>query len=301
MTDFQQPFYKSSNSQIEKIYSQGVLEVQSGNHEIADNFFRQAAHAGHVSANYNLALLHGSGTLNKLNIDFAIKCVKEAAAAGHPNVIQVSEWLTKAENATLGTTGLAMLAQRMPPQSYPSHVIMILACRFYLVLCQHFDVADEVVKVELSAAHNSEHDYIQRFIKRTGLKKEFYEDGEQFLKEGSPTDQITDGLNDLFMALLDAGNPMEMCLYVRCSIIGYIIENSSFGNNNGILLGYLNFLEEQQKKSYESAIFNKNNPEEMLSKNSQPDLEKSLSIIAGVVVALVVLIALVVFSIISLS
>jgi len=53
---------------------------------------------------------------------------------------------------------------------------------------------------------------------------------------------VTDGLIELTMAMLGAGYPGEVALMARCSIVGYILSKSSFGNRAVPLLGVKDFL-----------------------------------------------------------
>jgi len=89
----------------------------------------------------------------------------------------------------------------------------------------------------LDAASTSDHPYIHKFIERTGVKKTIYSGGLNRVQQGSAADQITDGLNHLFLALKHSGHFDEIGLMIRCTIVGYIISKSKHANGAAPLLG----------------------------------------------------------------
>jgi hypothetical protein len=138
--------------------------------------------------------------------------------------------IDKAEDTSFGTTALAMMAAKIPTQTEPNHLLMMLACRLYNALCIKYEATESVIEYELDAASTSDHPYIQNFINRTGIKKSIYSGGLNRIQQESPADQITDGLNNLFLGLKQSGHSDKLGLMIRCTIVGYIISKSRHAN-----------------------------------------------------------------------
>ncbi|MFJ5444889.1 hypothetical protein ACIKP9_01455 [Methylobacillus methanolivorans] len=237
MALFSNPFFKSKIKETEDDYSKGVWCLQNGNFYDADKFFRVAAASGHVSALYNLALINGGASISPYDIDFAISCFRKAGNNGHPQAKEFSTWIDKAEDTSFGTTALAIFAAQLPTEDAPNHLLMMVGCRLYSALCLQYGVTDSVIEYELDAASTSDHPYIHRFIERTGIKKSIYSGGLNRIQPGSADDQITDGLNNLFLGLKHSGHSDELGLMIRCTIVGYIISKSKHANGAARLLG----------------------------------------------------------------
>ena len=237
MAFFDYPFYKSKSEQTADDYSKGVLCLPNGNFYDADSFFKTAAANGHVSALYNLALINGGASISPYDIDFSIDCFRRAGNGGHPKAKEFTTWIDKAEDTSFGTTALAMFAARLPVQNEPNHLLMMVGCRLYNALCIQYGASDSVIEYELDAASTSDHPYIHKFIERTGVKRSIYAGGLNRVHRGSAADQITDGLNHLFLALKHSGHSDELGLMIRCTIVGYIISKSKHKNGTAPLLG----------------------------------------------------------------
>ena len=237
MSLFGQPFFRSENTRTEDSYTKGVQCLQSNDFYGADRFLKSAAERGHVSALYNLSLIHGSGHISPYDIDFAIACFRQAASGGHPRTEDFTEWLDKAEDTSFGTIGLAMFAAKFPVTNVPNHILMMVGCRLYSSLCAMYDTWDAVIEYELDAASHSDYAYVHNFIDRTGVKKSVYSGGLDRLEEGSPPDQITDGLNQLHIGLQQSGLNEKLCLMMRCTIVGYVISKSKYAGTAHPLLG----------------------------------------------------------------
>ena len=218
-------------------YSKGVLCLQKGNFYDADKFFRVSAASGHVSALYNLALIIGGASISPCDIDFAISCFRQAGNNGHPKAKEFSAWIDKADDTSFGTTALAMFAAQLPAQPEPNHLLMMVGCRLYSALCSQYEASDSVIEYELDAASKSNHPYIQKFLDRTGIRKSIYSGGLNRIQQGSAADQITDGLNNLFLGLKHSGHSDDLGLMIRCTIVGYIISKSRHANGAAPLLG----------------------------------------------------------------
>ena len=80
---FANPIFRSNNDDVERQYSEGVVAIQKGDFGTADRLLRRAAAGGHVSAFYNLAIIHGGGLANPWDPGFGIECFNKAADAGH--------------------------------------------------------------------------------------------------------------------------------------------------------------------------------------------------------------------------
>lgn len=241
MAFFSNPFFKSKDKTTEDDYSKGVICLQNSDFYGANNLFKLAAACGHVSALYNLALINGGGSISPYDIDFAIICFRKAADGGHPKAKEFSPWIDKAEDTSFGTTALAMFAARLPAQDEPNHLLMMVGCRLYSALCIQHDALDSVIEYELDAASTSDHPYVHRFVERTGVKESIYLGGLNRIQGGSAADQITDGLNDLYLGLKRSGHSDKLCLMIRCTIVGYIIAKSKYANEAAPLTGYDRF------------------------------------------------------------
>ena len=119
----------------------------------------------------------------------------------------------------------------------PNHILMMVGCRLYSSLCAMYDTWDAVIEYELDAASHSDYAYVHNFIDRTGVKKSVYSGGLDRLEEGSPPDQITDGLNQLHIGLQQSGLNEKLCLMMRCTIVGYVISKSKYAGTAHPLLG----------------------------------------------------------------
>lgn len=237
MAIFGKPFFESKSKDAEGAYSTGVFCLQNNDLYGANDYFKQAAAEGHISALYNLSLINGGGSISPYEIDFAVECFRQAAAGGHPTAKEFTIWLDKADDTSLGTIALAMFAANLSAQDEPNHLLMMIACRLYSALCTRYGATDAVIKYELDAACASDHSYVQAFIKRTGISRSAYEGGLNGLEEGSAADQITDGLNSLHMELKQSGHSDRICLMIRCTIVGYIISKSIHSSSAQPLLG----------------------------------------------------------------
>lgn len=259
-------FYKSKNKDAERLYEAGVCCLQTNDFYGANAYFKQAAEEyGHTSAYYNLALINGMGQISPYNVDFAVQCFRQAATRGHPKAKEFLFWLDKAEDTSFGTIGLSMWASKSLPQNEPNHILTMTGCRLYSTLCKQYNATDAIIQYELDALSNNNNFYIKEFIKRTGIKKEIYHGGLNRLVEGSAAEQISDGLNSLYVSLKKAGNSDSLCLMIRCTIVGYIISKSSHSVNARPLLGFDKFFQggdifeisEENQKSDLEKLFEK--------------------------------------------
>ncbi len=121
--------------------------------------------------------------------------------------------------------------------------IMICAARFYDVICRKYGATVDVIAHELDAAATSDFYFVHSFIKRTGIDTRFYDGGLNRLKPGSAADQITDGLNKLYVAMRHSGASDKLALMARCSIVGHIIAKSPYGDRSQPLCGLDTFFD----------------------------------------------------------
>lgn len=219
----------------------GVDCLQNNDIYGANDYFKQAAADRNISALYNLSLLNGGGSISPYDIDFAVECFRQAAAGAHPNAKEFSVWLDKADDTSFGTIGLSMFASSLPTQDEPNHLLMMVGCRLYSALCERYKATEAVIQYELDAASKSDYSYVQDFIKRTGISKSIYAGGLNKLQEGSAADQITDGLNNLYLHLKKSGNSDSICIMIRCTIVAYIISKSVYSDKAKPMLGFDKF------------------------------------------------------------
>lgn len=237
MALFQKPFFKSKNTSVEDEYNNGVKCLQRKDWAAASRHLSVAAKGGHVSAIYNLSLLWGGGLVTPYDFDLAADCWYKAAAMEHPKAKQTLWLIEAADRGGFGTDNLVKMTLEQGSQNGLVAVIMICAARFFDVTCRKFGATNDVIAYELDGAASSDWEFIQSFVKRTGIDKSFYEGGLNRLKEGSAADQVTDGLNSLSVAMRNVGFDAETTAMARCSIVGYIILKSPYGEKSQPLLG----------------------------------------------------------------
>lgn len=239
---FANPFFRSPSDDIEATYTAGVMGIQKGDFGTADRALRRAAAGGHVSALYNLAILHGNGLVSPWDPEFGIECFYKAADAGHPNASKGRWMMEGADRGGFGTDNLTRFASQMQPEGGLDAMIMLCACRFIEVLCRQHDATDAVIAYELDAASMSDDPAVLRYVERTGIPHRFYVGGLNRLVAGSAADQITDALNDFSVAMKGAGFDDRMMIVARCTIIGHLIRTSRHGSRAKPLLGVQQFL-----------------------------------------------------------
>lgn len=245
------PFFRSSSKDTEATYTQGVLALQQERHDEAFRLFSKAADEGHISANFNLGMLVCSGHVSPYDIDLGIQHFLTAAKAGHPRAKEVENIL---KSIGLGlypvqSNFLGQLSRFIPEVllSSPGLVnpnAIIFGTQLFNRFCRSEEARDAVIAAELDAASKSDWPAIHRFIKRSGIPPSFYEDGMDRMihnQPGSLADLITDRLLEFNFALLNAGTTLEIGAFVRCTIVGYLIEKSRHAANAQPLLGVKEF------------------------------------------------------------
>lgn len=237
MALFQNPFFKSKKPSIEDEYINGVKCLQNGDWTAGSRHFSAAAKGGHVSAIYNLSLLWGAGRVTPYDFDLAADCWYKAAAMEHPKAKETLWLIEAADRGGFGSDNLVEMTLQQGSQNGLVAAIMICAARFYDVTCRKFGATSDVIAYELDGAAASDWKFIQSFIKRTGIHRTFYEGGLDRIKENSAADQVTDGLNNLSVAMRNVGFDAETTAMARCSIVGYIIQKSPYGEKSQPLLG----------------------------------------------------------------
>ncbi|MDQ0566866.1 hypothetical protein GRI55_05435 [Erythrobacter citreus] len=236
-------FFRSDNEDIEAAYTNGVLAMQAGEYNQADRHLRQAAKGGHVSALFNLGLLHGACDVSPMDPDFAIDCLYKAADAGHPKAKELRlGFLEPADRGSYGTVNLVHNASQMDPESGLNYMVMLNACRLIEVLCRQYSATDQVIAYELDGASYSDYPMVHRYIERTGVPADFYRNGLDSLESGCPADEITDVLNQFSIALKGAGFAEKTVIYARCTIVGHLIRSSRHGSRSKPLLGKEEFI-----------------------------------------------------------
>lgn len=246
MAEFQNPFFTSSSNDVEDEYTRGVKALQAGDCNSASRHFSNAAQGGHVSAFYNLSLLWGAGSVTPYDFDLAADCWYKAAEAGHPRA-KANLWLLEAaDRGGFGGDNLAKFAAEAKAGDNLIYSIMICAARFYDVICRKYGATVDVIAHELDAAARSEFDFVHSFITRTGIDKDFYAGGISRLKPNSAADQIIDGLNKLVTAMKSGGASDPLVMMARCSIVGFIIAKSPYGEDSQPLRGIDTFFSDSR-------------------------------------------------------
>ena len=243
MVEFQNPFFTSTSAEVEAEYVAGVDALQADDYNAASRHFGNAAREGHVSALFNLSLLWGGGRVTPYDFDLAADCWYKAAEAGHPRAKTVLWQLEAADRGGFGTDNLAKFTAEANAGNSLVPSIMICAARFYDVICRKYGATVDVIAHELDAAATSDFYFVHSFIKRTGIDAGFYDGGLSRLKPGSAADQITDGLNKLYVAMRHSGASDKLALMARCSIVGHIIAKSPYGDRSQPLCGLDTFFD----------------------------------------------------------
>lgn len=237
MPEVGKQFFTSASAAVEDSYRAGVVALQGNDFNVACKHFVAAAGGGHVSAYYNLSLLLGGGYVSPYDIDLAADCWYKAAAGEHPAASKLLYQLEAADRGGFGTQNLAKIACGPDADGSLIPSLMICAARFFDVLSRKFGATVDVIAYELDAASMSDHAFIGKFIERTGIGRDFYQGGLNRLKAGSAADQITDGLNELTIAMRRGGVSEKLAIMARCTIVGHIISKSPYGERSQPLKG----------------------------------------------------------------
>lgn len=252
----------SDDDEAEGRYIKGVLCLRRGDYDGANDNFKAAASKGHVSAYWNLAILIGSGRVTPFDIDYAADCFRAAAGGGHPTANKWIYMLDAADRGGFGYDNLERMIAAGGSQDDLPAILIVCACRFTHVLCTQHGVTDEVIDYELPAAAKSDNPAIREFVRRTGIDlprrpmrwvnespddshMEFFSPD---LEEGSPADGITDGFNQITVALMRAGYSDELATFARCTVLGYVISKSARGTHAKPLLGLEQFFEYEDEE-----------------------------------------------------
>ena len=241
MTSFQKPFFVSTSEETEALYISGVQALQRRDYVSASRNFEIAAAGGHLSAKYNLALIHGAGFLSPYSIDAAADYWYKAAREGHPSALGTLYLLEAADRGGLGYDNLVELAKDNSFDEGLNAFIMISVCRFTDVICKQFGATADYIAYEVDAANTSDLAAVRGFVRRTGIDEEFSRGGLNRLVPGSAADQITDGLNKLSVAMRRSGLSQDLGAMARCTVVGYVISKSPFGRASQPLLGQADF------------------------------------------------------------
>lgn len=234
---------KGPSQSSEEAYRAGVRALQREEYNAARDLFTLAANEGHGSAFYNLFSLHGGGTFTPYDIDLAADFWYKAADLGHPVAKKQLYMLEGADRGGFGVDNLIKLAVLPAAQGFLSAFLMTSACRFLAALCARYGATSDVINYELDAASHSDEPAVLAFIKRTGVDPSVFRGGMNRLKQGAAADQITDGLNNFMLAMMQEKIDRNLCLMARCTIVGYVIEKSFLGEDSEPLFGVRDFLD----------------------------------------------------------
>lgn len=239
---FGKQFFKSSDGKAETSYKEGVNALSRGEYLKAYHLFNEAAKSGHASAYYNLFLIHGGGYITPFDPDAAADNFYKAAAANHPKAKEQLFMLEGADRAGYGMDNLARTAAASEQTGYLPPIFMVCGCRFVDSVSKKFGATMDVVAYELDAASMSDKKFVRSFITRTGVAPSVYRGGMGRLIEGSAADQITDGLNQMSIALMGSNMNNDLALMARCTMVGYMIKKSHLGIKASQLMGVQEFL-----------------------------------------------------------
>lgn len=242
MAIFGKQFFKSTDVKAESSYKEGVNAVSRGAYLKAYHLFNEAAKSGHASAYYNLFLIHGGGYITPFDPDAAADNFYKAAAANHPKAKKQLFMLEGADRAGYGMDNLARTAAASEQTGYLPPIFMVCGCRFVDSVSKQFGATMDVVAYELDAASMSDKKFVRSFITRTGVAPSVYKGGMERLIDGSAADQITDGLNQMSVALMGSNMNNDLALMARCTMVGYMIKKSHLGVRSSHLLGVQEFL-----------------------------------------------------------
>lgn len=246
---FGKQFFKGSSASAEEVYRKGSLVLarayQTGSREdfqLAKDLYMAAEFEGHGSAIYNLFGMHGGGCLSTYDIDQAEHYWRKAAELNHPIAKQQLFMLEDADHGEFGVQASVKYAGFPAAPGFLSPFLITSACRSLVAACERHGATSDVIAYELDAASSSEKPMVLAFIERTGVARESYQGGMSRVEEKSPADWVTDGLNDLFIAMRRNGIDEDLCILARCTMVGYLILKSDLGSESSPLLGVREFL-----------------------------------------------------------
>jgi len=246
---FGKQFFKGSSASAEEAYRMGSLVLarayRTGSREdfqLAKDLYMAAEFEGHGSAIFNLFGMHGGGCLSTYDIDQAEHYWRKAAELNHPTAKQQLFMLEDANRGEFGVQASVKHAGLPAAPGFLSPLLITSACRSLVASCERHGATSDVIAYELDAASSSEKPMVLAFIERTGVACESYQGGMSRMEEKSPADWVTDGLNDLFVAMRRNGIDEDLCIVARCTMVGYLILKSDLGSKSSPLLGVREFL-----------------------------------------------------------
>lgn len=243
MRIFGKQLFRSKNAEIESFYKAGTRAIAAGQYETARSQLTKAAKGDHASACYNLYALHAGGNISPYEIDTAAHYFQQAAALSHPRANSELYLLEAADRAGFGYDNFLDVIKACPRAAgYLPPIAMLCACRFTYAVCKKYNIMHDVIAFELDGASYTEKDFVQSFIKRTGLTADFYQGGMDRVESISAAGSTTDGFNKLTRAMRASGIDEDLAIVGRCTILGYLISKSSFGSKSKPLLGVKEFL-----------------------------------------------------------
>ncbi|WP_299913375.1 hypothetical protein [uncultured Paracoccus sp.] len=225
------------------LFRSAVSAVASDNFYEADGLLRKSMLRGFMPAYFNSAILNGQGCISPFNIDYAVECYRTAAQLGHERAAELLQIINNADIAHLTISDITNLATALEHGTFLNPIHTMVACRFYKSLCEKTSSLEEVILYEIEAASQSEYRSVLEFVDRTGIPPESYEGAYGRLVAGSPADKITDGLNELTVAMSRSGASERSYLFQRCTIVGYLVSRSRLGKDAKLLLGIEDFFE----------------------------------------------------------
>lgn len=243
MLDIRKAFYRSSSNEIESYYNCGVLDLYKNDFNSAADNFKIAAKNGHISAIFNLCSIIGGGLITPYDFDLAANYWREAAEGGHPRAKESLCILDAADGLEFKIGALPQLAEDTRWNGGLVASTMISAARFYSAICDKHIVSQQVIFYELNAASTSDYGFVHKFIERTRIDKGLFS-GSVDLDYGSVEDEITDDMNMFFVNMRRAGVSPELVAMARCSVVGYVIQNSFYGVHDNVLFGVDKFFDE---------------------------------------------------------
>ena len=107
---------------------------------------------------------------------------------------------------------------------------MVCACRYFAVVAGQHGVIEELLAYELAfAALGAEE--ARAFVARTGVPQAVLRDPKaRNLEPGSAADQLNEGITAFYMGMKQAGYSDDLCLFARCTIVGYLASHSKFAS-----------------------------------------------------------------------
>ena len=212
-------FFGLFNRKKDDHFELAIKEFKLQHYVRADELFRISASKGNPEAMNNLAMLHASGLLPYCDIDFAVDNVLSAAKLGHTNCNKMKLFIAKADDCSFGAIAVNMLATQ-PYRGMPSPLLMMVSCRYYKAILEQYHVVNEFLSEEITHMERANLDLCKSFIQEAKSKLR----NDKTIEISEHCEEIQQYFDQIMPSLVQGGCPLNVALFVKCTLIGYIID-----------------------------------------------------------------------------